>query len=174
MVVTARPLTARTLTLMADHISQEAVMMVLGNERWIHKGDILAGRASLQSARALIEFLIGRGGKHKDSDIQPTDYCVGWRPGTEHSETLRARLTEIDRLLAHLSLDRVEPREIEPDTDGHHSQTAEPPEGWGTTITRIVDLLETFTKQAGAGPGIDRLQDGVERARALSRPRSTT
>lgn len=152
----ARPLEPRTLLLMADHVGDAITSMVHGHERFTVESDVLAGRASLQSPRGLIEFLVGRAGglPWKSADIQPSDYLDDWTVDEPEVERLRRRLTEIDKRLAHLSLDRAD-------------IPNKPPETWTDTIERLLRLLDRFATEAESAPGADRIQQAICRSREI-------
>jgi hypothetical protein len=139
---------------MADHLDDAVNTMVLGHERWTHEDDILAGRASLLAARALIEFLVGRNGNRNSRDVWPTDYASSWSAPAADVDVLRVRLAEVDRRLAHLSLERIS----EPDA---------PTETWSQTVTRIVDLFAKFAREVGVVDGGEKLRNAADHARQL-------
>lgn len=94
--------------------------------RWVdhfaNVGPAILQNACLESAlthaRLLIEFLVGRPGRHgirrrSNQDIQPDDFLPGWQ--LPDPTSFDDRLRSIDRHLAHLSKNRAN-GEIAPPT----------------------------------------------------------
>ena len=103
----------RVLRRMAQRVAYEVHSAEAGFLRSVEDEDNLAAEAGLLHLRQLIEFLVGRPGKgdprRNKQDVWPSDWLPSWKVDDASTAYLHAFLADIDRYLAHLSLQRAEP-----------------------------------------------------------------
>jgi hypothetical protein len=142
---------------MADHVGNEVGLMVLGHVRFVQGGDVLSGRASMHSARSLMEFFDPRR-PNSDRHIRADDYAPGWTVEADEKKLMKERLSSIDQHLSHLSLSRSK-------------QPRAAPERWDDTVRRLVSMARRLVDTADA-TGVQELATYVGRAEEmLARPR---